>query len=467
MLAGFTLGLALGGIAGWLLGRGRDGAGFQADAAAAHARADEIAKRVAQLDAALAVRDQELADARQHTGAVNEQLARATAELGAERRSGSDHLRVLERAEQTLREAFAATSAEALRANSQSFLQLAKTSLSEFQKQATVDLEHRQRSIDSLVKPLHETLGQVNARLLEVEKDRASSEARLREQLQTLGTATANLERALQTPHIRGGWGEIQLRRVVELAGMLDHCDFSEKTTAQTTEGRLVPDMVVKLPGGRHIIVDAKVPYVAYRRAVETTENDERVARLKEHANQVKAHMVQLGSRGYWAQFQPAPEFVFMFLPGEGYFSAALQHDPGLIEFGVAQRVIPASPLTLIALLRAVAYGWQQERIARNAEEVSALGRELYDRIWRLAGHLDDLAKGLTRTVEAYNRTVGTIESRVLVTARRFKELGVSAAEPIPETTTVERAPRPLQAPEMADLFGALNGDSGDGDTHS
>jgi len=222
-----------------------------------------------------------------------------------------------------------------------------------------------------------------------------------------------------------------------------------------TVWGRLVPDMVVNLPGGRRIIIDAKVPYIAYRQAVEATAEDERRARLKEHAGQVKAHMVELGSRGYWAQFQPAPEFVFMFLPGEGYFSAALQHDPGLIEFGVTQRVIPASPLPLIALLRAVAYGWQQERIARNAEEVSALGRELYERIWRLAGHLDDLAKGLTRTVEAYNRTVGTIESRVLVTARRFKELGVSAAEPIPEVPTVERTPRPLQAPEMTDLFGA------------
>ena len=455
MLVGIALGLALGGVGGWLLGRaGEAGAGARVDAAAARARADEIAKRVAQLDAALETRERDLADARQRSGELTERLVRATAELDGERRSADDRLRLLEQAEQTLREAFASVSAEALRANNQSFLQLAKASLSEFQKQAVVDLDHRQRSIDSLVKPLHETLGQVDAKLQQVEKERASSDARLSEQLQTLATSTSNLERALQTPHVRGGWGEVQLRRVVELAGMLDHCDFSEKTTAQTAEGRLVPDMVVNLPGGRHIIVDAKVPYVAYRQAVEATGDDERVARLKEHAGQVKAHMVELGSRGYWAQFQPAPEFVFMFLPGEGYFSAALQHDPGLIEFGVTQRVIPASPLTLIALLRAVAYGWQQERIARNAEEVSALGRELYERIWRLAGHLDDLAKGLTRTVEAYNRTVGTIETRVLVTARRFKELGVSAAEPIPEVATVERTPRPLQAPEMADLFG-------------
>ena len=455
MLVGLVLGLALGGVGGWLLSRvGEAGAGPRVEAAAARARADEIVKRVAQLDAALETRERDLADARHRSSELAERLVRATAELDGERRSADDRLQLLEQAEQTLREAFASVSADALRANNQSFLQLAKASLSEFQKQAVVDLDHRQRSIDSLVKPLRETLGQVDAKLQQVEKDRASSDARLREQLQTLATSTSNLERALQTPHVRGGWGEVQLRRVVELAGMLDHCDFSEKTTAQTDEGRLVPDMVVNLPGGRRIIIDAKVPYVAYRQAIEATGENERRARLKEHAGQVKAHMVELGSRGYWAQFQPAPEFVFMFLPGEGYFSAALQHDPGLIEFGVTQRVIPASPLTLIALLRAVAYGWQQDRITRNAEEVSALGRELYERIWRLAGHLDDLAKGLTRTVEAYNRTVGTIESRVLVTARRFKELGVSAAEPIPEVITVEKTPRPLQAPEMADLFG-------------
>jgi len=455
LLVGLALGLVVGGTAGWLLAKtGGGNTSAAAQAAAARARAEEIGKRVNQLEQDLAQRERELSEARQHASELAERVIRATAELDGERRSTAERVRLLEQAEQTLREAFAAVSAEALRANNQSFLQLAKTALGELQKQATVDLDHRQQSIDNLVRPLQDTLGQVQAKLQEVERDRASSNSRLGEQLQTLATATTNLERALQTPHVRGGWGEVQLRRVVELAGMLDHCDFTEKTAVTSDDRKLVPDMVVKLPGGRRIIVDAKVPYVAYRQAVESQGQEERLARLKEHAGQVKAHMTELGSRGYWAQFQPAPEFVFMFLPGEGYFSAALKHDPGLIEFGVDQRVIPASPLTLIALLRAVAYGWQQERIARNAETVSQLGRELYERIWRLAGHLDDLSKGLTRTVDAYNRTVGTIESRVLVTARRFKELGVSAAEPIPETNTVERTPRPLQAPEMADMFG-------------
>ena len=283
ILVGIALGLALGGVGGWLLGRVSEAsAGPRVEAAAARARADEIAKRVAQLDAALEARERDLGDARQRSSELAERLVRATAELDGERRSATDRLKLLEQAEQSLREAFASVSAEALRANNQSFLQLAKASLSEFQKEAVVDLDHRHRSIDSLVKPLHETLGQVDAKPQQVEKEHASADARLSEQLQTLATSTSNLERALQTPHVRGGWGEVQLRRVVELAGMLNHCDFSEKTTAQTADGRRVPDMVVNLPGGRHIIIDAKVPYVAYRQAGEATGDDERAARTVE-----------------------------------------------------------------------------------------------------------------------------------------------------------------------------------------
>ena len=320
ILAGVTLGLVVGGLVGWGLGR-LDGGGSRSEAAAARARADELAKRISQLDAAILTREQELSDARAHDGQQAERLVRATAELDGERRAGADRIRLLEQAELRLREAFAAISADALRANNQSFLQLATASLSEFQKQAVVDLDHRQRSIDGLVKPLHDTLSQVNTKLLEVEKDRAGSQSQMREQLQTLATATTRLERALQTPHVRGGWGEVQLRRVVELAGMLDHCDFFEKTTVSTEDGRL--------PGGRHIVVDAKVPYVAYREAAEAEDESERAAKLRAHAGQVRAHMVQLGARAYWTQFQPAPEFVFMFLPGEGYFSAALAENTG------------------------------------------------------------------------------------------------------------------------------------------
>ena len=328
--------------------------------------------------------------------------------------------------------------------------------LGEFQQRAVKDLQHRQETIGALVRPLHDSLAKVDAKLHQVEKERAGSHSQLTEQLRTLAVTTTNLERALRTPNVRGGWGEVQLRRVVEMAGMLNHCHFVEKRAATSDEGRFIPDLIIKLPGGRNIIVDAKVPYIAYREAIEASDETVRVAKLKDHARVVRDHITQLSSKRYWDQFQPAPEFVFMFLPGEGYFSAALQHDPALIEFGVGKRVIPASPLTLIALLRAVAYGWQQETIARSAQGVGELGRELYDRVRRMGDHFDDLAKELARAVDAYNRTVGTLESRVLVTARRFKDLGVAAGEPIQELSPVDQTPRQVQAPEYADLLGEL-----------
>ncbi len=421
LVVSLVLGLGLGLAGGWALGRAR---GTQ-----------EHADQQARLSA---------------------ETAAAKASLAAERKATADRETLLEQTDDRLRATFAVLSAEALRTNNQSFLDLAKTSLAEYQQQATTDLKHRQQEIGSLVTPLNAALARVDAKLLEVEKERTGSYSRLSEQLRTLAVTTTNLERALRTPNVRGGWGEVQLRRVVEMAGMLDHCHFVEKKAATSDDGRFIPDLIIKLPGGRNIIVDAKVPYIAYREAVEAADEATRTAKLKDHARQLREHIIQLSSKKYWDQFQPAPEFVFMFLPGEGYFSAALQHDPSLIEFGVDKRVIPSSPLTLIALLRAVAYGWQQETVARNAQNVSDLGRELYDRIRVLGGHFEDLARGLTRTVDAYNSSVGTLESRVLVTARKFKELGVAASEPIPELSQVDQTPRSLQAPEHADLFGEL-----------
>ena len=455
-LVALVLGIALGLAVGLAVGRARGArdhaerhARLAADAAAAQARMEETLRRAETLDTALAESQRELADHRTRLAAVG-------AELDTERKVVAERQSLLDQADERLRSAFATVSADALRANSRSFLELARTSLGEFQKQASSDLEHRQQTIDDLVKPLHDSLAKVDAKLHQVEKERASSVSQLAEQLRTLAVTTTNLEKALRTPNVRGGWGEVQLRRVVEMAGMLDHCHFVEKRAATTEDGRFIPDLIIKLPGGRNIIVDAKVPYIAYREAVEATDDTLRTAKLKDHARLIREHITQLSSKRYWDQFQPAPEFVFMFLPGEGYFSAALQHDPALIEFGVGKRVIPASPLTLIALLRAVAYGWQQETVARNAQEVSDLGRELYDRVRRMGDHFDDLAKGLARAVDAYNRTVGTLESRVLVTARRFKDLGVAAREPIQELSPVDQTPRALQAPEHADLLGEL-----------
>ncbi len=420
-LATLLLGLGLGLAGGWMLGRARS--------------AREAAERHSQLVA---------------------EIASARAALDAERQAMADRETLLAQTDDHLRRTFAALSAEALRTNNKSFLELARNSLAEYQRQASTDLQHRQQKIGELVKPLHESLARVDAKLLEAERERVGSYSQLSEQLRTLAVTTTNLERALRTPNVRGGWGEVQLRRVVEMAGMLNHCHFVEKKAATSDEGRFIPDLIIKLPGGRNIIVDAKVPYIAYREAVEAPDESTRVVKLKDHARQLRDHIVQLSSKKYWDQFQPAPEFVFMFLPGEGYFSAALQHDPALIEFGVDKRVIPSSPLTLIALLRAVAYGWQQETVTRNARNVSELGRELYDRVRVLGGHFDDLARGLTRTVDAYNSSVGALESRVLVTARKFKDLGVAANDPIPELSPVDNTPRSLQAPEHADLFGDL-----------
>ena len=452
LLFGLTLGLGVGWVVGKALSTREHSdryARLSADTAEAKARLEETNRHATNLKEALE-------EAQTNVVSYKEQLVSTKVALTAERKIVAERQSLLEQAEERLRSTFATLSADALRSNNQSFLELAKTSLSEFHKLATNDLQHRQQTIDDLVKPLHDSLAKVDAKLNEVEKERSGSHSQLTEQLRTLAVTTTNLERALQTPNVRGGWGEVQLRRIVEMAGMLNHCHFAEKRAVQSDEGRLIPDLRIKLPGGRNIIVDAKVPYIAYREAVEATNETLRKSKLKDHALQIRKHMTQLSSKHYWDQLQPAPEFVFMFLPGEGYFSAALEEDPELIEFGVGKQVIPASPLTLIALLRAVAYGWQQETIANNAETVSDLGRELYERVRRMGEHFNDLAKGLKRTVDSYNQTVGALESRVLVTARRFKDLGIPTRESISELSSIDQTPRTLQAPDHADLLGEL-----------
>jgi DNA recombination protein RmuC len=386
---------------------------------------------------------------------LNAQLKSAMDKLettvALERKASEDKIALLNQMTEELRESFQALSAEALKSNNQAFLQLANATLEKFQSEAKGDLELRQQAVENLVAPIGESLQKVDAQIQQMEAARNQAYGDLTAQVRSLvvtqeklQSETGNLVKALRTPTVRGRWGEIQLKRVVEIAGMLSYCDFVEQETVTTSTGRLRPDLIVKLPGGKNIVVDAKTPLLAYLDAVESTDEDVRQQKLADHASQVRTHMAQLSSKSYQEQFDPTPEFVVMFLPGETFFSAALEQEPGLIERGVSQKVIPASPTTLIALLKAVAYGWNQEKLARNAKEISVLGKELHERLRNLGAHVEGVGKGLDRAVEAYNKAVGSLESRVMVSARKFAELGAPVTEEIAELSPIETTTRNL-----------------------
>jgi DNA recombination protein RmuC len=337
----------------------------------------------------------------------------------------------------TMREAFQSLAADALHTNRAAFLD---------------SLDSRQQAFDGLVQPIAQTLKQVDTKLAQAEHERIDAYARLTEKVSALGSSAEKLSRALRTPAVRGRWGEMQLRRVVEIAGMLPRCDFDEQPSLHGENGRLRPDLIVRLPGGKQVVVDAKAPLEAFLDAQDAADDEMRTVKLQAHARQVREHVEKLGSKAYWEALERSPEFVVLFLPGETLFSAALQNDLSLIEHGLKQRVLLASPITLIALLTTVAHSWRQEALTENFREVAALGRELYDRLANFAGHLNDVRKRLDGAVQSYNQAAGSFESRVLVTARRMKDLKVTTAEEIPPAESIDTVPRVLKQMNLMGL---------------
>jgi DNA recombination protein RmuC len=370
-----------------------------------------------------------------------------------------------------LREAFQALAAATLKSTTDEFLKLADQKIGNVHREATIDLSRRQQELGTLVTPIRDTLQQVDAKLREVEKTRIDDSATMRSMLglvghtqQQLQLETQNLVRALRSPGVRGQWGEVQLRKVVELSGMLAHCDFDEQPTIFAEGGRLRPDMTINLPGGRSIVVDAKTPLEAFLDAQAATEDGVRSGKLADHVRQVKDHVTKLGAKSYWDALPSSPELVVLFLPAEAIYMAALERDSTLIDYGVKQNVLIASPLTLIALLRAASFGWRQERLTINAEEISRLGRALHESVATMAEHLEDLRKRMDGTFATFNRVIGSFESNVLVKARRFRELGAGSAKEIPNIDPLETVARKLDVPSQPGLLDhdETNATSGD-----
>lgn len=431
-----------------------------AEAGTEHSR---LTEQVRQQEEQLRTRDERLQQQeatidrlRRELAETSERLSVQQARHDSEKQAIDEKLKLLAEAERQLADAFKALAAESLQNNNASFMTLAKATLEKYQTTAKEDLDKRQVAIDRLVNPLKESLTVFDKTLQEVEKTRRGAYEGITEQIKSLQNTqlrlqqeTGNLVKALRAPQVRGQWGEMQLRRTVEIAGMLAYCDFYEQESTNTEDGRQRPDMIVRLPNGRQIVVDAKAPLAAYLEALEAPTPELQQQHLAGHARQLKDHLARLGTKNYWKQFEPSPEFVVLFLPGETFFSAALQQDPSLIEYGTTQRVILATPTTLIALLKAVAYGWRQEEIAKEAQTISDLGRDLYARMSVLAGHFATLRRGLENAVDAYNKAVTSVEGRLLPAARRFKDLHASTDKDIDPLTSIDTHPKTVSAPEL------------------
>jgi DNA recombination protein RmuC len=440
-------GVLAGAVAAWLY--------FRSDRAVLTERLEARAQQIAQMENQLRENQSWIAALERQGAELKVREAELKTALELERTATQEKLAVVEQSRKALEDAFGALSAEALKSNNQAFLDLAKETLEKHQLTAKAELESREQAVAQLVKPIGESLAKVDRQIQELEKTRAGAYSGLSEQVKFLSEAqsrlqaeTANLVKALRQPQTRGRWGELQLQRVVELAGMREHVDFEQQVT--TDAGRQRPDMTVFLPNGQCVIVDSKAPLEAYLQALEAPDEPTRCLKLKDHARQVRSHIDALADKTYWQSFPATPEFVVLFVPGEAFFSAALEQDPALIEYGIDRKVVMATPTTLIALLKAVAYGWKQQKLAENAQKICDLGRELYERLAILGAHFDDLRRALDRAVGAYNSAVGSLESRVLVSARKFRELEAGSEEEIAVAEQIDHTARQLQAPELA-----------------
>jgi DNA recombination protein RmuC len=440
----------------------------QSALAAQHTLVAETARRLGDAQREVQQLRVEMQDVTNASLALREENASLRSDLAHQRQAVPQQLALLQNAEQQLKATFDALASTALRSSTEEFLKLADQKLGNVQKDALSEIDKRQTAIDDLISPIRDALKQVDHKLAEGDRARVETSAALGSLIkhiahgqEQLRGATQNLVRALRTPSVRGRWGEVQLRRVIEIAGMLPYCDFFEQPSLLGDLGRQRPDLIVKLPGGKTIVIDAKVPLEAYLDATDAQDDAVRERRMVDHARQVREHMTKLGAKSYWEPVQPSPEFVVMFLPGESFFQAALQHDPELIDFGVRCHVFPASPITLIALLQVVAQGWRHERLEKNAEEIQALGKDLYSRVSKMTDYLDTLRTRLDSTVRAFNDTVGSYETRVLVSARKFKELGATPGGDIEAVQPIDTIPRILHS---ANLLG-LPDDIVDGET--
>lgn len=432
------IGLVLGATFAWFALNGRTGA---------------LRERLQAREADITRLQTDLIEARRQVEADRVALAETRANLAAERASSGERIAALTEAHERSVNEFKALSAAALQANNAAFLDLAKQTFGETRQLADGDLEKRQQAIESLVKPIRESLTKVEDKITAFDKTRAEAASALAQQIQslaqsqlTLQNETARLSTALRSTTTAGTWGELQLRRVVELAGMSNYCDFTEQTSVTTEErSRLRPDLLVRLPGGQQIVVDAKAPNEAYREAASAPDEATRAARLADHAAKVSGHVNALGAKAYWEQFQPSPEFVVLFLPGDQFLAGALSADPELLERAIAKKVLLATPATLIALLKAASYGWRQETAAKNAEEITAQARELYDRVTGFTDHLGKIGPALDNAAKAYNSAIASLETRVLPQGRRLEELGAKGNKALPAALpAADQTPREL-----------------------